>query len=169
VNIAKAMGALAIADLDHTAKMAVHVLACHADQHTASATITIECIATELSRAYGTTWRALNRAVEAGYVVAQPVDRHPNKARTWVLTSRVDARPRSRDFDKEVARSQPKGRAPARDRRIFKEKREGERTGAIARHPASAGAVDKAPPDVAPAPPHVRTNGLAAARQALKR
>jgi hypothetical protein len=155
MNIAAAMATIRAVDLDSTAKFAVLVLACHADQHQGVATVKIESLAAELGKSYGTTWRALQRAVEAGHLVVEPVDKRPNQPRTWQLVSRADARPRSREIAAEVARGMQKGRAPTRDRRIFKEKNK-ESAGAIARHPASASAlVDKATPPVPAVPPSV--------------
>ena len=129
-------------DIAHRPKMALLVLACHADRTTASATVSIERLAGELGVAYGTAWRALQGAIAAGYLEAEPVDNHPSKPRVWHLRSRADARPRSRDYDDEVARLAPKGRAPARDLRIFKEKREGARSTLAHREAAIVGAVE---------------------------
>jgi hypothetical protein len=141
VNIAAAMEVLEL-DIAHRPKMALLVLACHADRTTASATVSIERLAGELGVAYGTAWRALQGAIAAGYLEAEPVDNHPSKPRVWHLRSRADARPRSRDYDDEVARLAPKGRALARDLRIFKEKREGARSTLAHREAAIVGAVD---------------------------
>ena len=113
------MDALKVDDLDSTARHALLVLACHADRSTASATVSIERLAGELGVAYGTAWRAVHRAMKAGYLDAEPVDNHPNRPRVWLL----NARPRSRAGANEVARLAPNRRAPARDLRIFKEKR----------------------------------------------
>jgi hypothetical protein len=123
MNIAAAMNALKVEDLDRTAKHALLVLACHADESTASATVSVRRLATDLGLSYGATWKALHRAARAGYLNADPVDKHPSKARTWHLRSRADARPRSRAGEKKVAR----GRATHTASLSFKDLKEGGR------------------------------------------
>ncbi len=146
--MAEAWATLRITDLDHTAKMARLVLACHAEHPDTKATLTVEAIAADLGLSYGTTWRALQRAVKAGYLaVENPAQKHPGKLRTWSLTSRADARPSSRESATEFARTQPKGRTPARDV-LLKKKKDLKKEGAPSlahRKAASNGAVDKHP------------------------
>ena len=134
MNIICAMDALKVTDLDRTARHALLVLACHADRTSASATVSIERLADELGVGYGTAWRALHRAMKAGYLEAQPVDKHPSEPRVWLLRGRASARD-------GVARGMSKGRAPARD---LKKKIEKDWSARDAHSPqaVSAGAVE---------------------------
>jgi hypothetical protein len=156
VNITAAWIVVKATDVDPMAKLALLVLACHAERPNGAdpgATVAIEQLAAEMGVSYGTAWRALARAQRAGYVNPQGVEKHPNKPRTWELWSRADDQPGSRASANEVARRAPKGRAPAR---ALKKKRDLKKEGAPAPGPAKAaraGVVEKAPPDVAPAPP----------------
>jgi hypothetical protein len=67
VNIAAAMAALAIRDLEHTAKMAALVVACRADQDTRGG-VALTRLALDLNRHPGALARTL-RAVDGRYLV----------------------------------------------------------------------------------------------------
>jgi hypothetical protein len=138
VNIAATMATLEVEDLDRTAKQVVHVIACRADL-AGAARVSIERVARDCGIAYGTAWRALQRAVKAGYVVVE----NPGDNRcTWRLTSRVCARSPSRVDDGPFARSRPKGRAPTRDRRMLRIKDKESAPARARREAAPAVAVD---------------------------
>jgi len=86
MHIAAYMAALDIDDLDHMAKVAVQTIAGRANQHTATATVRVRRIATDLHVNYTTAHRALTRAVKAGYLT---VDNSPGQPSSWHLTSRL--------------------------------------------------------------------------------
>jgi hypothetical protein len=90
VNIAAVMAALHISDLDRSAKQALVVVSCHADQHTRRAMVSIGRVAADMAVSYRTAWAALNRLVKAGYVA---VDKSPGVVPIWTLTSAVVADP----------------------------------------------------------------------------
>lgn len=124
MNIAAAMDALKVDDLDRTARHVLLVLACHADRTTASATVSIERLADELGVGYEAARRAISRALKAGYLeVDGPVHNRPGKTRT--LRLRYDSEVVSRyDFSVEKIRLlTPKDTPLESSRRIFKEKR----------------------------------------------
>ena len=87
MNIAAAMDALKVEDLDRTARHVLLVLACHADRATATATVPVERLAVELGVSYEAARRAVHRALKAGYIeVDGPVQNRPGKTRTLRLT-----------------------------------------------------------------------------------
>lgn len=141
MNIAAAMASMNVDDLDQTAKHALLILTNRADLE-GETTVSIGRLAKDLSVHYGTAWRALQRLETTGYIAAQPVGKHPGKPRTWRLRSRVGARMTSRASANDVARQREKGRAPARDKGSFKEKRERERAASSRREAATGGAVE---------------------------
>ena len=76
VNIAGVMAALDVDELDRTSKQVLVVIACRADR-AGGARVSIERIARDCGIAYGTAWRALQRALKAGFVVVDnPGDNH---------------------------------------------------------------------------------------------
>lgn len=82
MNIAAYMAALEVDDLDHYAKHAIQVVAGRANQHTAVAWVSIGRVAADMGVAYHTAQRALNRAVQAGYM---NVDKSAGKRPCWTL------------------------------------------------------------------------------------
>jgi hypothetical protein len=110
MNIAAVMAALEVHELDRTAKQVVVILACRADM-SGAARVSIERIANDCEVSYGTAWRALQRAMSAGYITAETVGRN---GRSWHLSSRVHARAVRAFATPEIARLRPNGRAPTR-------------------------------------------------------
>jgi DNA-binding MarR family transcriptional regulator len=73
VNIAAAMAALKVDDLDSTAKFALVALACHADRDESVAKVRLADLADELVVDRGNAWRALKRVEKAGHVSVEKV------------------------------------------------------------------------------------------------
>jgi hypothetical protein len=124
MNIAAAMDALKVDDLDRTGRHVLLVLACHADRTTASATVSIERLADELGIGYEAARRAVHRALKAGYLeLVGPAQNRPGKIRT--LRLRYDPRVVSRydSSEEKIRLLTPKDTPLESSRRIFKEKR----------------------------------------------
>jgi hypothetical protein len=86
VKIAAYMAALNIADLDHMTKAAVLAVCARSNQRTGVARVSIDRLAQDLGVHYETARRALNRAVDAGYLT---VDKSPGRVPAWKATSRA--------------------------------------------------------------------------------
>ena len=77
------MRALRISGLDHMAKMAVVIVAAHADYPAGAAAVSIGRLASDLEVNYTTAWRALERAVETDILGVEKVS---GKTPIWRLT-----------------------------------------------------------------------------------
>lgn len=86
MNIAAYMAALDIWDLDRTAKHAVQAVAGRASRYTGAVTVSAVRLAADMGVHHVTARRALDRAVEAGYLT---VDKPLGISPTWHLTPRV--------------------------------------------------------------------------------
>jgi hypothetical protein len=84
VNIAAVMTVLDEWELDHMAKMALLVVCCRADQR-GMARVSIRRVAADMKVHYLTAARALDRAVDAGYLA---VDKSSGQTSIWHLTAR---------------------------------------------------------------------------------
>ena len=85
MHIAAVMAVLEVWDLDRDAKTALLVVACRADQYTALAHVSIRRVAADMKVDYHTAARALQRAVDSGYLT---VDKSPRQRPIWQVQAR---------------------------------------------------------------------------------
>jgi hypothetical protein len=148
MHITAVMAAMRIADLDHFAKHAVQVVAAYAEHPSGLARVGIGEIAAGMGVHYRTASRALDRAIEAGYLA---VDKHRGRQTTWSIQmgtqerdsglSTIGTQERESNRHQIGTKSAPWGAiqigTQERDKGLGEG--EGERTAAVARHPASGG------------------------------
>jgi DNA-binding MarR family transcriptional regulator len=83
VNIAAAMAALKVRDLDNTARHVLLALACHADREQSVAKVRLLDLADELGVCRGNIHRAVRRAEKAGHVSVEKVG---HTGRPWHIS-----------------------------------------------------------------------------------
>jgi len=90
MNIAAVMAALEVDDLDAAAKHAVVMVACRADRYTGAALVSVGRVARDMHCHPETARRALQRAVDAGYLL---VEKSVGKPSLWRLDPQRFAAP----------------------------------------------------------------------------